>query len=64
MIIPSPADLAGRYRVSNGSRFRLKDISPSDGWGKRLKPIADEMLKQGCKRMADLQERLYAQDRW
>ena len=64
MIIPSPADLAGRYRVSNGSRFRLKDISPSDRWGKRLKPIAGEMLKQGCKRMADLQERLYAQDRW
>ena len=64
MIIPTPADLAGRYRVSNGSRFRLKDISPSDSWGKRLKPIADEMLKQGCKRMADLQERLYAQDRW
>ena len=64
MIIPSPADLAGRYRVSNGSRFRLKDISPSDSWGKRLKPIAGEMLKQGCKQMADLQERLYAQDRW
>jgi PPK2 family polyphosphate:nucleotide phosphotransferase len=64
MIIPSPADLAGRYRVTNGSRFRLKDISPADSWGKRLKPIADEMLKQGAKRMADLQERLYAQDRW
>ena len=64
MIIPSPADLAARYRVSNGSRFRLKDISPSDPWGKRLKPIADQMLKQSCKRMSELQERLYAQDRW
>jgi PPK2 family polyphosphate:nucleotide phosphotransferase len=64
MIIPSPADLAGRYRISNGSRFRLKDISPSDSWGKRLKPIAGDMLKQGRKRMSDLQERLYAQDRW
>ena len=64
MIIPSPADLAGRYRVANGSRFRLKDISPSDTWGRRLKPIAGEMLKQGTKRMSDLQERLYAQDRW
>ena len=64
MIIPSPADLAGRYRVSNGSRFRLKDFDPSDPWGKRLKPIAGEMLKQSCKRMADLQQRLYAQDRW
>jgi PPK2 family polyphosphate:nucleotide phosphotransferase len=64
MIIPAPADLAGRYRISNGSRFRLKDIDPRDPWGKRLKPIANQMLKQSCKRMAGLQERLYAQDRW
>jgi polyphosphate kinase 2 (PPK2 family) len=64
MIIPSPADLAGRYRISNGARFRLKDISPSDPWGKRLKPIADQMLKQSCKRMSELQERFYAHDRW
>jgi PPK2 family polyphosphate:nucleotide phosphotransferase len=64
MIIPAPADLAGRYRISNGSRFRLKDIDPGDPWGKRLKPIAGEMLKQSSKRMAGLQERLYAQDRW
>ena len=64
MIIPAPADLAGRYRISNGSRFRLKDIDPNDAWGKRLKPIAGEMLKQSRKRMFGLQERLYAQDRW
>jgi len=64
MIIPAAADLASRYRVSNGSRFRLKDIDPADPWGKRLKPIASEMLKQGRKKMASLQERLYAQDRW
>ena len=51
MIIPAPADLAGRYRVSNGSRFRLKDIDPADPWGKRLKPISGQMLKQGRKRM-------------
>ena len=64
MIIPAPADLASRYRISNGSRFRLTDIDPNDPWGKRLKPIAAQMLKQGRKRMASLQERLYAQDRW
>src|SRR5215212_395651 len=64
MVVPSPADLASRYRITNGSRFKLKDIAPADPWGKRLKPIADEMLKQGRKRMAGLQERLYAQDRW
>ena len=64
MIIPSAADLAARYRIANGARFRLKDIDPADSWGKRLKPISDQMMKQGCKRMSGLQERLYAQDRW
>jgi PPK2 family polyphosphate:nucleotide phosphotransferase len=64
MIIPQPAALAGRYRISNGSRFRLTGIDPADPWGKRLKPIADQLLKQGSKRMGQLQERLDAQDRW
>jgi PPK2 family polyphosphate:nucleotide phosphotransferase len=64
MIIPAAADLAGRYRISNGSRFRLKDVDPSDSWGRRLKPIAGQVLKQGRKQMSSLQERLYAQDRW
>lgn len=64
VIIPSPADLAARYRVTNGSRFRIKDVDPADPWGKRLKPIAPQVLKQGRKRMIDLQDRLYAQDRW
>jgi PPK2 family polyphosphate:nucleotide phosphotransferase len=64
MIIPAPADLAARYRITDGSRFDLKNVDPNDSWGKKLKPVADQMLKQGKKRMADLQTRLYAQDRW
>src|SRR5689334_2071246 len=64
MIIPAPADLASRYCVTNGSRFKLKDVDPNDSWGKKLKPVADEMLKQSRKRLCQLQERLYAQDRW
>src|SRR5689334_15232607 len=64
MIIPAHADLAARYRVVNGSRFHLKDVDPKDSWGKRLKPISSQMLKQGRKRMADLQERRYAQHKW
>jgi PPK2 family polyphosphate:nucleotide phosphotransferase len=64
MTIPAPADLAARYRITNGSRFHLKDVDPNDSWGKRLKPVASEMLNQGRKRLGDLQTRLYAQDRW
>ena len=33
MIIPAHADLAARYRVTNGSRFHLKDIDPADPVG-------------------------------
>jgi PPK2 family polyphosphate:nucleotide phosphotransferase len=64
MPVPTTAELAARYRVSNGARFRLKDVDPADPWGKKLKKIADEMMKQGRKRLAMLQERLYAQNQW
>ena len=64
MVIPAPADLAARYRITNGTRFHLKDVDPNDPWGKCLKPVANELLNQGRKRLADLQTRLYAQDRW
>ena len=64
MSVPTTAELAERYRISDGRRFRLKTIDPADPWGKKLKKIADQMMKQGCKRLAKLQERLYAQDRW
>ena len=64
MKTPSFADIASRYRISNGTRFRLADIEPADPWGISLKDTADELLSDGVKRLADLQERLYAQDRW
>jgi PPK2 family polyphosphate:nucleotide phosphotransferase len=63
MSVPTTAELAARYRISNGTRFRLKDFDPGDPWGKKLKKIADEMMKQGRKRLAMLQERLYADNR-
>jgi hypothetical protein len=64
MIIPAPADLAGRYRIIERIALPFEGHRPDGSWGKRLKPIAGQMLKQSCKRMSGLQERLYAQDRW
>lgn len=61
---PSFAELASRYRVTNSSRFRLADVDPADPWGASLKASADEVMSDGIKRLSDLQERLYAQDRW
>jgi PPK2 family polyphosphate:nucleotide phosphotransferase len=58
------ATLSRHYRVGNGSRFRLSRYSPDDTNGLKLKDAADALLDEGVSRLADLQERLYAQDRW
>jgi PPK2 family polyphosphate:nucleotide phosphotransferase len=60
----SASALATRYRIDNGSKFRLKAISPSDTNGLKSKQSAASALKKGVERLALLQERLYAQDNW
>jgi PPK2 family polyphosphate:nucleotide phosphotransferase len=58
--------LARRYRVTDGDRFRLSDVDPDDtAWLKAEdKPAAKEALQRGIELLAELQDRLYAQDRW
>lgn len=58
--------LADRYCIRNGKDFRLKDINPDDtAWLKEeQKPQAKEALQEGVLALAQLQEMLYAQDRW
>jgi PPK2 family polyphosphate:nucleotide phosphotransferase len=51
------------YRVDDGDRFSLKDFDPGDTAGLDDKKAAREVLAQGIEVLADLQERLYAQDR-
>ena len=60
----SASALATRYRIDDGASFRLKTIDPSDTNGLRSKHSAASALKKGVERLALLQERLYAQDRW
>ena len=60
-----PAGLLGRYRVDRGKKFRLKDFDPGDTAGLSLdKDDAGKMLAEGIEELADLQGKLYAQDRW
>jgi PPK2 family polyphosphate:nucleotide phosphotransferase len=56
----------GPYRVTDGRRFRLKDIDPGDTHklGSDQKDEAKEMLAKGVQWLAEEQDRLYAQDRW
>jgi PPK2 family polyphosphate:nucleotide phosphotransferase len=52
------------FTVTNGRRFRLKDFDPRDTRGLKDKVEAEHALAAGIERLATLQEKLYAQDRW
>ena len=53
-----------RYRVNDGKGFRLQDHDPGDSHGIQSKSEAEKLLAKGVIRLAELQEKLYAQDRW
>jgi PPK2 family polyphosphate:nucleotide phosphotransferase len=53
------------YRVTQGKRFRLADFDPADTGGlKPDKKKARDILEQGIELLAQLQDMLYAQDRF
>ena len=52
------------FRVTDGLTFDLKDVDPRDTGGITSKVRAKDLLAQGIQRLADMQEKLYAQDRW
>lgn len=54
------------YRVTSGKKFRLKDVDPGDTGDLKSedKPRAKEALQVGIDALAQLQDVLYAQDRW
>ena len=58
--------LASRYRVDNGRHFRLKEFDSGDtaGLGPHFKEEAEALLRRSTERLAELQDKLYAQDRW
>jgi PPK2 family polyphosphate:nucleotide phosphotransferase len=52
------------FRVAPDSKVRLKDWDPDDTGGIKSKQEARERLRKGVNRLRELQELLYAQDRW
>jgi PPK2 family polyphosphate:nucleotide phosphotransferase len=54
------------FRISDGKKFRLKDIDPEDTLHLKSedKPKAKEALKMGVEMLSKLQDKLYAQDKW
>jgi len=59
-----PSKYAKPFRVADGASFRLKDFDPAETLGLNSKEHAHETLEHGIARLCDLQEKLYAQDRW
>jgi PPK2 family polyphosphate:nucleotide phosphotransferase len=59
-------DFIRPYRIVDGKGFRLKDVDPADtgSLGSEDKQESRELLQSGVARLADLQEKLYAQDHW
>jgi len=54
------------YRVTNGKKFKLKDVDPNDTGETTSedKERAKELLERGVGVLAELQDILYAQDQW
>jgi PPK2 family polyphosphate:nucleotide phosphotransferase len=66
-IIEIARGLAKPFRVSKGKDFRLKDVDPNNTleFTKEAdKPRAKEALANGVMALAELQDKLYAQDKW
>jgi PPK2 family polyphosphate:nucleotide phosphotransferase len=52
------------FRVPAGGSFRLADQDPGDTGGLGSKKEGKDRLESGIERLRELQEKLYAQDRW
>jgi PPK2 family polyphosphate:nucleotide phosphotransferase len=56
--------LAERYCVRNGAKFRLGDVDPDDTSGAKSRSHAETLLAKSTAILSEMQEKLYAQDRW
>jgi PPK2 family polyphosphate:nucleotide phosphotransferase len=65
-VVAKSRELASPFRFTGKGKFRLKDVDPGDtgDLGNEDKPRAKEMLQAGVEALTELQDKLYAQDRW
>ena len=65
-VIDRARSFAEPFCITNGHRFRLKDIDPNDtlNFSSEDKPRAKEALAIGVEALSELQDMLYANDRW
>jgi len=65
-VIKKARKFAKTFCVTNGDKFKLKDYDPGDTLGLKseAKPRAKEALQNGVQALAELQDMLYAQDKF
>jgi PPK2 family polyphosphate:nucleotide phosphotransferase len=56
--------IVSAYCITDGKNFRLKDFDPADTNGIKSKKAAQSMLESSSLMLAEMQEKLYAQDVW
>jgi PPK2 family polyphosphate:nucleotide phosphotransferase len=63
-LIKEASRLAAPYCITDGEKFRLKEYDPTDTNGVKNKQHAQNILDRRVGLLSDMQEKLYAQDRW
>ena len=63
-LVKEAARIASPYCVTEGKKFRLKDFDPGDTNGVTSKKVAQGLLQRSSLMLAEMQEKLYAQDVW
>jgi PPK2 family polyphosphate:nucleotide phosphotransferase len=67
-LVKRAREFARSFRVDDGKKFRLKEFSPSETLGLKhgegVKDLAAETLQEEIEHLSEMQDKLYAQDRW
>lgn len=63
-LIKEAERIASLYCITDGKKFQLKDFDPADTNGIKSKKAAQDMIEQIGPMLAEMQEKLYAQDLW
>jgi len=65
-LIARAKKLSKKYRVTSDKKFKLKDYptSISTDLGKDEKTVSEEILQMGVQELTEMQDKLYAQDKW
>jgi PPK2 family polyphosphate:nucleotide phosphotransferase len=63
-LLKEAARIASPYCITDGKKFLLKDFDPGDTDGVKSKKAAQGMVERSSELLAEMQEKLYAQDLW